>query len=113
MICRGCADLRYASQSEEEQWRADRKADAIRRRLGATDRGRHEFPPKPRKMRRVTYQNLWKRHNDLLEAWSHGMNAALGELEKRAAASFQHLHKASPRVSEIEYARPAGKQRHL
>lgn len=93
MLCRKCADLRYASQSEERHWRADRRADTIRRRLGATDRGRHEFPPKPRKMRRTTYLKLFEQHNDLVERWSAGMTATFAVMEKRAAKSiarFRH-----------------------
>jgi len=91
MLCRTCANLRYASQSEEPHWRAHRKADALRRRLGAGDNNRGEFPPKPRNMHSSTYWRLWKRHNDFSEAWSRGMTASFAKLEKRAAKSLRHL----------------------
>lgn len=92
MACRKCWGLRYASQSMEPQWRADRKADAIRRRLGATDRTRDEFPPKPPKMRWATYERLLTQHAVLIERWALGMQAAFGTMERRAAKTMARLH---------------------
>jgi len=57
--CRRCRQLKYASQSEASHWRAQRKALSIRRRLGASsDALNGPFPPKPSKMRWVTYRRL-------------------------------------------------------
>ena len=57
--CRRCRGLKYASQSEASHWRAQRKALSIRRRLGASsDALNGPFPPKPSKMRWVTYRRL-------------------------------------------------------
>jgi hypothetical protein len=47
--CRKCLGLVYASQSERTHWRALRRADAIRRRLGGTAYGIDPpFPDKPK-----------------------------------------------------------------
>ena len=68
LSCRRCLDLRYASQSETRRWRASRKAQWIKRRLGG---GGHDapMPSKPPKMRWETYEALALRHALLEAEW--------------------------------------------
>jgi hypothetical protein len=57
--CRKCLGLVYASQSGRSDWRALRRTDTIRRRLGGTAYGiAAQFPDKPKRMRWRTYSAL-------------------------------------------------------
>jgi len=77
--CRRCRGLKYASQSEAFHWRAQRKAVSIRRRVGASgDALDGPFPPKPPKMRWVTYKRLRAVDAALQERWLLG--AAAGDV---------------------------------
>jgi hypothetical protein len=71
--CRRCCDLRYASQREDDAHRALSKAQAIRVRLGGAAM-HEEFPPKPKRMRWITYRLLRARSEEL---WVESLTAAL------------------------------------
>jgi hypothetical protein len=58
LACRRCADLRYESQLEREVARGLRRARKIRRRLGGQPALVAPFPPKPPRMRWMTYAAL-------------------------------------------------------
>jgi hypothetical protein len=82
--CRRCRGLKYASQSEASHWRAQRKALSIRRRVGARgDTLDGPFPPKPPKMRWVTYNRFRAVEAALEEQWLIGAAGGLGRLHSR------------------------------
>jgi hypothetical protein len=56
-LCRNCHDLRYLSQRVGADELLDRRALAIRRRLGQKELGQ-PFPPRPRGMHTKTYERL-------------------------------------------------------
>lgn len=71
--CRHCHCLAYQCQRESDENRADRRANAIRRRLGwmpgiLLHPGPHVDPAcgwyRPRSMHRSTYQYLVRKHNE-------------------------------------------------
>jgi hypothetical protein len=64
--CRRCTGLRYQSQFESKRWRLDGRASKLRMRLGGSPSLRDPFPPKPARMRWVTYRRLTDRYFDLL-----------------------------------------------
>jgi hypothetical protein len=70
LCCRKCLGLVYASQSERAGWRALRRAEAIRQRMGGTAYGVHAvFPPKPPRMRWRTYEALRRKDKELLSRY--------------------------------------------
>lgn len=86
--CRRCRRLRYASQSEAPPWRAQRRAQNIRRRLGARGNSLDvPFPPRPRRMRWTTYGRLRSLDAALQDRWLVGMMAAVGKLDSRLKRS--------------------------
>jgi len=79
---RRCRRLRYASQSEAPPWRAQRRAQNIRRRLGARGNSLDApFPAKPPRMRWTTYGRLRSLDAALQDRWLVGMMAVVGKLE--------------------------------
>jgi uncharacterized protein YukE len=80
--CRLCYDLRYASQREDAAQRALSRAQKIAKRLhamwaGTTEEG-YEFPPKPPRMRWVTYERLEKQYDRLQDRWGVATMARFG-----------------------------------
>jgi hypothetical protein len=57
-LCRHCYRLAYASQSQDELGRLQRRANKAKRRLGVDPETATEFPPRPKGMWRRTYERL-------------------------------------------------------
>jgi len=55
--CRRCHDLAYSSTREEPWDRAMRRADTLRRKIGA-ERGMHQWAPKPKGMHWDRYERI-------------------------------------------------------
>jgi hypothetical protein len=70
-VCRHCAGLAYRTQREERSLRLIRRAQAIRRSLGASAELRDlvdaDFPPKPVGMHQQTYERLRTEYDRALE----------------------------------------------
>ncbi len=70
-VCRHCAGLAYRTQREERSLRLIRRAQAIRRSLGASAELRElldaKFPSKPVGMHQQTYERLRKEYDRALE----------------------------------------------
>ncbi len=73
LSCRHCQRLTYASRRERESDRLMRRANTLRRRLGGPPGAAHDIAPRPKHMRRTTYERIVE---------------AIRELE---AASLSHL----------------------
>jgi hypothetical protein len=58
--CRHCHDLRYQSQRETPKDRAITRMKRVRKKLGGTGNLLERRPPRPRYMRRQTYERLVK-----------------------------------------------------
>jgi hypothetical protein len=76
--CRGCCELVYASQREDELLRALSRAQDIRIRLGGTGDMFSLFPERPKGMHRSTYERVRERHDQAAERLSRLMAAELG-----------------------------------
>jgi hypothetical protein len=61
-LCRHCHDLTYESRKDGQRYRALRKCQRIRRRLGGSANMTLPFPPKPKGMHFDTYLRLWHEH---------------------------------------------------
>lgn len=61
-VCRKCGELSYESQSETSHYRALRKAQKIRARLGGSGNMAEPFPSRPRYMHHRTYQRLRRQY---------------------------------------------------
>ena len=71
-------------QSEASHWRAQRKALGIRRQIGTRGAGLDgPFPPKPPKMRWVTYNRLQAVDAALQEQWPLGAAGVFGRFQGR------------------------------
>ncbi len=62
-ICRICGGLSYGSQNEPRLFRALRKVQKIRVRLGGSANMTEQFPDRPRYMHRRTYKNLKRQYD--------------------------------------------------
>ena len=70
-VCRHCAGFAYRTQREERSLRLIRRAQAIRRSLGASaelrDLADAKFPSKPVGMHQQTYERLRREYDRALE----------------------------------------------
>jgi hypothetical protein len=82
-LCRHCYDLRYESQNENEMYRALRRAQKIRDRLGGSANMMEPFPEKPKGMHHDTYMRLFWEHHEAEMEQLIGMRAWLDKLEKQ------------------------------
>ena len=78
--CRRCYGLAYESQRENDCYRALRRAQTIRMRLGGTGSMAEEFPAKPKGMHWSTYLRLVARFTAAERQSSIGMLSRLGVL---------------------------------
>ncbi len=80
IICRKCGGLSYESQNEPGHFRALRKAQKIRVRLGGSANMTEPFPSRPHYMHQRTYLRLRDRYEAAMEQYVGPMAAWL---EKR------------------------------
>jgi hypothetical protein len=84
-LCRHCYDLSYESQRENGMYRALRKAQDIRERLGGSANMTEPFPEKPKGMHWRTYWRLREEHDEAEMVELAGMREWLDKLERKVA----------------------------
>ena len=82
ILCRHCWRLGHASQGESAWDRSIRRADKLRRRLGAK-RGEEAAPPRPKGMWQRTYDRLRSQLSNAQLAADEGFVASAGALLAR------------------------------
>jgi hypothetical protein len=82
-LCRHCYDLVYESQRENEMYRALRRAQTIRERLGGSANMTKPFPERPKGMHHETYMRLFWEHHEAEMEQLVGMREWLHKMEKR------------------------------
>jgi hypothetical protein len=82
-LCRHCYDLVYESQGENAMYRALRRAQAIRERLGGSANMMEPFPEKAKGMHWKTYERLWWEHQEAEMEQLAGMREWLDRFEKK------------------------------
>jgi hypothetical protein len=82
-LCRHCYDLVYESQRENAIYRALRRAQAIRERLGGSANMTKPFPEKPKGMHWQTCERLWWEHHEAEMEQLAGMREWLDRLQKK------------------------------
>ncbi len=80
IICQKCGGLSYESQNEPRHFRALRKAQKIRVRLGGSANLTEPFPSMPRYVHRRTYQCLRRQYEAAVEQFvgHYGIAASKG-----------------------------------
>jgi hypothetical protein len=82
-LCRHCYDLGYESQRDNKTYRALRRAQNIRERLGGSANMMEPFPEKPKGMHHDTYMKLfWEHHEAEMEQLA-GTRAWLDKLQQQ------------------------------
>src|SRR5215204_5359723 len=82
-LCRPCYDLVYENQRENEMYRALRRAQAIRERLGGSANMMEPFPERPMGMHHETYWRLREEHDEAEMEQLAGMREWLDKFEKK------------------------------
>lgn len=82
--CRHCHQLVYESQREQPHYRALRRAQAIRMKLGGSGSMAEPFPDKPTGMHWQTYERLRAEHDRDSRTSMAGMLIRLGLLTRHA-----------------------------
>lgn len=81
--CRHCHGLAYASQRETPEYRAMRRADKLRDRLGWPRGIAHPTGDKPPGMHKATFDRLKAQHDALAQAALDGMARRLEAIRQR------------------------------
>jgi hypothetical protein len=82
-LCRYCYELVYESQRENGMYRALRRAQRIRERLGGSANMTKPFPEKPNGMHWSTYERSWWEHHEAEMEQLAGVREWLDRLEEK------------------------------
>jgi hypothetical protein len=82
-LCRHCYDLVYESQRENKMYRALRRAQTIRERLGGSANMMKPLPERPKGMHHETYWRLREEHDEAEMEQFASMRELLDRLEKK------------------------------
>jgi hypothetical protein len=82
-LCRHCYDLVYGSQRDNAMYRALRRAQTIRERLGGSANMVKPFPEKPKGMHWRTYDRLFWEHHEAETEQLTSMREWLDKFEKK------------------------------
>ncbi len=89
ILCRKCGGLSYECQSEPRHYRALRKAQKIRVRLGGSANMTEPFPSRPHYMHQRTYLRLRDRYEAAVERYVGPMAASLKKRGRGRPGRFQ------------------------
>jgi hypothetical protein len=82
-LCRHCYDLTDQSQRDDKMYRALRRAQKVRKRLGGSANMMEPFPEKPKGMHHDTYMSLWQEHHEPEMEHLIGVKEWLDKLERK------------------------------
>jgi len=82
-LCRHCYDLSYQSQRDNKIYRALHRAQDIRRQLGGSANMMEPFPERPKGMHWMTYERLWREHDQAEMEQLAGMRERLDKFEMK------------------------------
>lgn len=91
LLCRGCANLVYASQRARAGSRAFGSADRLRKLLGWCPGVLHGWAGKPKGMHWATYRSLIKRYMEAERIALAGMSDGMDRLEQALDATAAKL----------------------